>query len=284
MKVFLDDERTAPDGWVQVRWPDEAIELLKSGDVDELSLDHDLGDDDRGTGYTVLLWLEEQVLVHGMQPPKKIVVHSANTSARQKMEAAIKVISEHELPHSPVGIFYDSEFTSLDENWRELISIGLVAENSDDALYIELADGWAKSSCSDFSRDVVLPLLGRHQPEVLSRAAAAARIEEWLRARRPDPEASLLFLSDSDIDWALLLALFEPGWARAQNAVWRHVGQELHGINMNPEYEAALEAYFQKRAQRLLKRGGERHHALVDARALKAAFQHVGGVVSPLAR
>jgi hypothetical protein len=176
-----------------------------------------------------------------------------------------------------VGIFFDTEFTSLDENWRELISIGLVAEDSDDALYIELSDGWAKSSCSDFSRDIVLPLLGRHQPELLTRAAAAARIEEWLRARRQDPESLLLFLSDSDIDWSLMLALFEPGWARAQNAVWRHIGQELHDSNTNPEYEAALEAYFQKRAQRLLKRGGERHHALVDAKAMKAAFQKVAG-------
>lgn len=57
----------------------------------ELSLDHDLGDDARGTGYTVLLWLEEQVALHGMKPPR-IQVHSANTSARLKMEAAIAAI------------------------------------------------------------------------------------------------------------------------------------------------------------------------------------------------
>lgn len=40
-----------------MRWPDEAIELLKSGEVRKLSLDHDLGDDERGTGYDVLLWI-----------------------------------------------------------------------------------------------------------------------------------------------------------------------------------------------------------------------------------
>ena len=34
-------------------WPDEAIELLKTGKVSELSLDHDLGDDIRGTRYDV---------------------------------------------------------------------------------------------------------------------------------------------------------------------------------------------------------------------------------------
>jgi hypothetical protein len=54
MKVYLDDERTTPEGWLRVYWPDEAIELLKSGDVMEISLDHDLGDDDRGTGYDVV--------------------------------------------------------------------------------------------------------------------------------------------------------------------------------------------------------------------------------------
>jgi hypothetical protein len=92
MRVFLDDERRTPEGWVRAFWPDEVVDLLKTGEVTELSLDHDLGDDARGTGYTVLLWLEEQVMVHGMTPPK-LTVHSANTSARQKMEAAIRVIA-----------------------------------------------------------------------------------------------------------------------------------------------------------------------------------------------
>ncbi|MEA8592104.1 hypothetical protein PZT57_26020 [Pseudomonas aeruginosa] len=93
MKVFLDDERTTPDGWVRTFWPDETIELLKSGGVTELSLDHDLGDDDRGTGYTVLLWLEEQVALNGFLPPA-IRIHSANSSARLKMEAAVASIQK----------------------------------------------------------------------------------------------------------------------------------------------------------------------------------------------
>ena len=92
MKVYLDDERVTPNGWVRAYWPEEVIELLKTGQVTELSLDHDLGDDERGTGYTVLLWLEEQVAVHGMAPPPVLRVHSANSSARQKMDAAIAAI------------------------------------------------------------------------------------------------------------------------------------------------------------------------------------------------
>jgi hypothetical protein len=43
-RVFLDDRRPAPDGWTLVRWPDEVIALLETGAVEELSLDHDLGD------------------------------------------------------------------------------------------------------------------------------------------------------------------------------------------------------------------------------------------------
>lgn len=41
MKVFLDDERETPDGWVSVYWPQEAIELLIAGGVTGISLDHD---------------------------------------------------------------------------------------------------------------------------------------------------------------------------------------------------------------------------------------------------
>ncbi|NOJ79169.1 cyclic-phosphate processing receiver domain-containing protein [Myxococcus xanthus] len=88
MKVYLDDERATPYGWVRVWWPEEAIALLASGQVTELSLDHDLGDDTHGTGYDVLLWLEEAVATRGFVPPR-VQVHSANSSARQKMMLAI---------------------------------------------------------------------------------------------------------------------------------------------------------------------------------------------------
>ena len=91
-RVYLDDERIAPPGWTQARWPDEVIRLLEAGGVTDLSLDHDLGDDDRGTGYDVILWIEEAVAIRGFKPPR-IVVHSANSSARIKMQAGIEAIS-----------------------------------------------------------------------------------------------------------------------------------------------------------------------------------------------
>ena len=91
LKVYLDDERETPNGWRRVYWPDEAIELLETGQVKEISLDHDLGDDERGTGYDVVLWIEEAVATRAFAPPT-ISVHSANSSAREKMERGIAAI------------------------------------------------------------------------------------------------------------------------------------------------------------------------------------------------
>lgn len=91
MRVYLDDERSTPKGWVRVYWPDEAIQLLQSNAVLEISLDHDLADDQRGTGYDVITWIEEAIALRNFNPPK-IYVHSANTSASQKMRAGIETI------------------------------------------------------------------------------------------------------------------------------------------------------------------------------------------------
>lgn len=79
-------------GWTRVYWPEEAIALLKAGEVSHISLDHDLGDDDRGTGYDVVLWIEEAVFTKGFKPPF-MQVHSANSSAREKMQRGIDNIT-----------------------------------------------------------------------------------------------------------------------------------------------------------------------------------------------
>ncbi|MGW8177493.1 MAG: cyclic-phosphate processing receiver domain-containing protein, partial [bacterium] len=80
VKVFLDDERPTPDGWIHARWPEDVINHLKNGNVEEISLDHDLADplvEGQGycssiaerTGYDVLVWIEEQVALNGFVPP-----------------------------------------------------------------------------------------------------------------------------------------------------------------------------------------------------------------------
>jgi len=92
MKVFLDDERKTPEDWYRVFDPSQAIALLETGEVTHISLDHDLGDDDGiGTGNDVLLWIEEQVAINDFVPPR-ILIHSANPSAVNKMRLGVEQI------------------------------------------------------------------------------------------------------------------------------------------------------------------------------------------------
>jgi hypothetical protein len=96
VRVWLDDVRDAPGGWVWATTPEEAIALLESGEVSELSLDHDLGldrDEFERTGYDVLAWLEREVAEGRWRSPLPAIrVHSVNPVGRARMERAIAAI------------------------------------------------------------------------------------------------------------------------------------------------------------------------------------------------
>ena len=97
MRVYLDDVRDAPDGWVRTHTPEEVIALLRTGEVRELSLDHDLGLDTPAaerSGYSVLVWLEREVGEGRWSfSLPKITIHSANPPGRERMRRAIDAIS-----------------------------------------------------------------------------------------------------------------------------------------------------------------------------------------------
>ena len=96
VKVFLDDVREAPPGWVRTRTPEQTISLLRSGNVTALSLDHDLGLDTRESersGYSVLLWLEREI-GEGRWRSRlpEIEIHSANPAGQERMRRALEAI------------------------------------------------------------------------------------------------------------------------------------------------------------------------------------------------
>lgn len=99
IKLWHDDVRPAPEGWVWARTNESAIGHLRKGSVDEISLDHDLGlgldhlseeqiDEDpellfsQGTGYDLVGWMVESGNV-----PETITVHSWNPAGASKMAA-----------------------------------------------------------------------------------------------------------------------------------------------------------------------------------------------------
>ena len=106
MRVYLDDIRECPEEWVLARTYQEAIDLLKTGKVETISLDHDLGDVRSGagycdphrelTGYDVACWIERAVL-DGKIPIPRMRCHSANPVGKQRINQVIQKIKERRL-------------------------------------------------------------------------------------------------------------------------------------------------------------------------------------------
>lgn len=95
MKVWLDDqwdthpERKPPDGWTPAKTAQEAIKLLKTGTVEMISLDHDLGPETAGNGYQVAMWIEEAAH-SGKIPALTWYIHTKNNVGRLNMRRALE--------------------------------------------------------------------------------------------------------------------------------------------------------------------------------------------------
>lgn len=93
--VYLDDVRPAPKGYILIKNVEDLIGLITIiGDqIDLISLDHDLGKDQR-PGYDFVTWLEEKVYTGVYTSIPKLRVHSMNPIGRKKMERGIRSIWE----------------------------------------------------------------------------------------------------------------------------------------------------------------------------------------------
>lgn len=80
IKLYLDDLRPTPSGWLGVKTVEEAITALQSGRVEEASLDHDLGIEQR-SGYELTVWMKQ----HNIWPAQGVTVHSGNGPGIQNM-------------------------------------------------------------------------------------------------------------------------------------------------------------------------------------------------------
>lgn len=105
INLWLDDIRPAPEGWVRVKTVHEAIEVMRTKDVDHMSLDHDLdlcptchdlNEDysqdillpckcNQSTGYDFVKWMAG----NDIWPKFKPTVHSANPVGANNMRAMI---------------------------------------------------------------------------------------------------------------------------------------------------------------------------------------------------
>ncbi|MGG0667760.1 cyclic-phosphate processing receiver domain-containing protein [Lederbergia citrisecunda] len=89
INVYLDDLRDCPKDFVIARNYEQAINLLTSNNVNILSLDHDLGEDEQGnllpTGYDLVKYMCE----YGLRA-NKIYLHTDNGVGRENMYQTLK--------------------------------------------------------------------------------------------------------------------------------------------------------------------------------------------------
>lgn len=107
MKLWVDDIRPAPEGWHRARSVTEAIRILATMDVDEVSLDHDISMKvsvgDLAAGYSeprpfrsnetfepVAQYLALLACCEGVWRPHKVTIHTANSVAAEKMRALLR--------------------------------------------------------------------------------------------------------------------------------------------------------------------------------------------------
>lgn len=180
-------------------------------------------------------------------------------------------LEELDEPPEPDGseellVFFDTEFTSME--CPQLLSIGMVAESGEE-LYIEIACA-KENVISDFVRHQVLPLLGLNNPLVLEYDTVVAHLEVWFdKLREGDRDIGIVLITDYPVDWMLIAELRIPMpeellWTRVANIGGRMVQHLMTSGEQMGAYFKAVEEFHRAHKQR--------HHALVDARAMKYAY------------
>jgi hypothetical protein len=92
MKLWVDDIRPAPKGWVWAKTFEAAVDFICGPEsIEEMSLDHDLGDGP--TGYNILCLLESLIFNGFWRKPVPLIhVHSANPVGAKNMLRVIDSI------------------------------------------------------------------------------------------------------------------------------------------------------------------------------------------------
>ena len=151
------------------------------------------------------------------------------------------------------NVFFDTEFSGLAVARPQLISLALVSEDGRE-LYLEL-DGVDPAACSPFVRECVLPLLDGNP---VSRESAALAVRDYLRSFGTRVN---LWTDGADYDLALLSSLT----AGTPIPLLRVCRPEFGSVACQSAYERALGLAYADGPLR-------RHHALGDAKALRAAW------------
>ena len=169
-----------------------------------------------------------------------------------------------------IGAWLDCEFHSLES--PRLLSIGLVVDDGRE-LYVEVSDADLLAGAATFVLDTVVPQFGLMPHSVKTEAELGRLVGEWLIGLNAE---SIDVHYDYHADYDLLQAALESAglWSRLKDPLTpTHIGYLIG----QPDAVAAMEASW---SASFAADGVERHHALSDARALRAAYNAVHGACS----
>lgn len=89
MKLFVDDVRDAPEGWVVARTVTDAIRILATQGVKEVSLDHDIAFQERH-GFDLETFEGVAWYIAAMKEPPEVTIHTGNAPAAYRMRDIIE--------------------------------------------------------------------------------------------------------------------------------------------------------------------------------------------------
>ena len=158
-------------------------------------------------------------------------------------------------------VFVDAEFTQFRDG--QLLSLGLVCDDGGEC-YVEIDDPIRHARASDFCQDVVIPQFGLVPgAAVKDDAQAGAQLAQWLDTLA----GPIAVCHDYKLDWRFLESALRAA------GHWDRLGPRLHADDIacvaapGSPGESAQDAVFES------SQWPRRHHALVDARALRAAWR-----------
>lgn len=101
IKLFVDDERKCPEGWVPAKTVTEAIRILALQDVEEVSLDHDIGcrlvtgqEHSSNETFEPVAWF---ILLGDEECRVKVRIHTANVVAGRRMADILQIEYNNEI-------------------------------------------------------------------------------------------------------------------------------------------------------------------------------------------
>lgn len=127
IKLFVDDLRPAPEGWVLVRTVTEAIRLIDTQEISDISLDHDISMKVSVNGEArpfkseetfepVARFLREKITTSYKGRRIRIILHSANQTGRENMERILLEGGEDlEIRHEPRAAVNKYEGTTRED-------------------------------------------------------------------------------------------------------------------------------------------------------------------------